>query len=293
MTDPLARIEPTEGLPYALDGVRLAHIAVANRAKAKENLLRIATPLTLAAGVWWMFVLFAAWAIPEPYSFLAAYAVLGGKWMSLTGVSLVTIAAVFPSALSDTPRAKWSTGASDKGTLLFDVILCGCVIAFLPLVAGLALTNILSTMRDDPRVKVTDGRRGDGPTANEILADDRVRKLYGDLVREIDAWNEAIIPVNRLIFLANAEECGLTETEQTLIAEHRVEQARLERRTKLAQDLLSEGVLGSRPAITDVTDPLTRLSDGATENQRRTSALAEDAQRLLAAREVNAALSRT
>lgn len=292
MTEPLRRIEPLSEIGHALNGVRLAQVAIVNRAEAKKNGPLIGM-FAGGAVLWWAVLLLAAWAIPESHAFAEAVLLRYGSTVSLLGGASLLLGAVFPSLFSDKPTLRkrkteeeWSVIAQFLGSLILFV--------GFPTIAGWAIANILGTMRCDPKVSVTGNEFEDEPTATVVLADDRVRKLYADLVEQIDDWNEAIIPVNRLIHLANADGEELVGEEAVLVADYHAQQAELDRLVTLATALLSEGPVGTRPGNpeTDAEDPLLRLHDRAPRLRERMATLSEGSNRLAAAREVHAASNR-
>lgn len=292
MIEPLRRIEPPHEIGYALNGVRLAQVALANREDAKKN-----GPLlgAFAGGtaLWCAVLLLTAWAIPESYALAAAQLTRAGGAVFLLGGAIFLLGTLFPSLFADTPAL--GKKKTDDWSVIANSVLYLFVVAFFPVIAGFAFANILGTMRCDHKVKVTGNQIEDEPTASAVLADDRVRKLYGDLVGQIDDWNEAINQVNRLIHLANAGEAELSDEETALIADYHAQQAELDRLVTLATALLSEGPVGTRPGNpeTDAEDPLLRLRDRGPRLRERMATLSEGSKRLVAAREVHAATTRT
>lgn len=287
MIEPLQRIEPAKELAYALNGVRLAQVAHANREEAKKNgpLVGMFVGGTV---LWWAVLLLTAWAIPESYASAEALLLRIGSLITLVGGAFLFLGTLFPSLFADKPvlgkkKEEWSMTAQSFGLLL--------MLAVFPCVSGWAVANILGTIRCNPKVEVTGDQEEDAPTTSEVLADDRVRKLYGDLVGQIDDWNEAIIPVNRLIHLANAGEADLSGEEAALVADYHAQEQELGRLVTLAIALLSEGPVGTRPGNpdADAEDPLLRLRDRGPQLRERMATLSEGSKRLVAAREVHAA----
>ncbi len=295
MIEPLRRIGPAHEIGYALNGVRLAQVAVANRARAKTDMRGFGWLFPVGTVIWWAVLLLANWLLPGSYAALGALTIRCAIWLSVFSAGLLTVGILLPSAFGDAPAVPKRRFLPDKGTSFSDVLLMLATLALFPVVAAFGIANLLATMRHDPVVKVTGYEFDERVTANMVLADDRTKKLYGDLVGQIDDWNEAINPVNRLIHLANAEEEDLAGEEATLVADYHAQQADLDRLVALATALLSEGQLGTRPSTDggNAEDPLLRLHDRVPRIREHTRSLAEDSKRLVAAREVHAATNRT
>lgn len=286
MFDRLDPIRGNYGLEAALQGVRLAQIAEANRAKARKDL-----PRTLRAGAamtagWWLIILAISVFVGNDAAVPYAIRVTG------VGTVFLSLASFFPSVLATAPSLPRLTPNTDPTPfeVLLGILGSVAVVAFMPAACMLATACNWSQARYDPTVRVTtDSREPDAPRASAVLADDRVRRLYADLVRQIDDWNAATVPVNRLILLANAGLTTPSEDETRLVEDFRAQREEIERLVTVAEGLLTEGPLGTRPATEDdADDPLLRLGTRLPELNERAATLSEDARRLVAAREANA-----
>lgn len=294
MTEPIKPIKPVEtpgGMYDALIAVRLARVSAANRTSAKQELASTAMFCLIGTAVWWTGVL-ATWLLFGAAHGEAVGDLVGsGMIMTILAGAYSFLSIPFPGILSMKPAIGNTSFESEQHGTLYYLAWLAVTMATFPGIGVLYLFATIATMRHDPLIRIdatsSHPRRR---RASAILGDVRVRKLYDDLARQVDDWKQAIIPVNRLIHLANAGMAELSGKELALIAHFHARQNELERLVTLAEALLEEGPLGTRRAgdTEDAEDPLSRLQDRVPLMRERTASLAEDGKRLVAAREVDA-----
>ncbi len=274
----------------AFDTVVAAQAAAAARESARKKLHTL-YPVRMLAQIlaWWALILLVRWHGPDSLSEFSEFLLIYGRFVASLTFIILAAFVVIPEKFRYTGTWRGASPPEPNflaGNGLAKLVLSIAGLAAAPLAYTLELLRHVATSHEDLPI----GKPG--VPASKILEDDRVKHLIAPLLRRIDAWNGTTVVLNRIVAMERTDVRGLSEKVRTTIQDHERVKKEIIRALWLVLDLLSEGPLGSAPVAlaSDTEDPLPSFGNRMSMAQEPFEELSNPARRIVASREVLAAL---